>query len=141
MIDALWVGAIGDISTHRKLCITCQDNEYCIEGVRLSDRIKEIENGVSDTLQIWMNGCDYLIASSLEDAMLVHSESTGESLEDVAEYWSDNDELKTWPDDKPFTFVYMEDDEYRGSPERREKRTAAEWVALRGRGYFACSEY
>jgi hypothetical protein len=87
-------------------------------------------------LKIWTNDVDYVIAESADEAVEIASDLTGAPIGDYAD-----DEWTAWPDDKPFTFRYDEGDEYPGSPERRETRTGAEWVALRGRGYFACSEY
>lgn len=88
------------------------------------------------TLKIWTNDTEYVIAESADEAIQIASDLTGVPIGDYAE-----DVWYARPDDKPFTFVYEEDYEYRGSPERRETHTSAEWVALHGRGYFACSEW
>lgn len=87
-------------------------------------------------LKIWTNDTEYVIAESADEAIAITCELTEIPAADYAD-----DEWYAWPDDKPFTFRYEEDQEYRGSPKRCETHTGAEWVALRGRGYFACSEY
>lgn len=84
------------------------------------------------TLHMYKEECDSVIAESKEDAAVVWAEHTGcdyrgEFDEDPIECW---DQI---PDDRPVKLSYPED--------VAATRTAAEWCARDGRGFWASTEY
>lgn len=80
-------------------------------------------------MRLWDNGNDFVIAESAEEAFALWLEHTGESRD--TGYSAD--EYTAWDDDRVFTFA--DEDVLRTS------KTAAEWVAEHGRGYFASRDY
>ncbi len=81
------------------------------------------------SLKLWDNGHDFAVAATAEEAheFLRHLASNEDEPFD-ADNWT------TWPDDKPFT---------RTNDEGKQPvtKTAAEWCASSGAGYFASRDF
>lgn len=77
------------------------------------------------TLKLWMNGCEWVVAVDPADASKCFEESTGEKASDYDHEWRE--------DTRSSITVKDED-----GPD--ETHSAAEWVALKGRGYLWCTE-
>lgn len=91
-----------------------------------------MEDEMSETkLKVWTNGCDYVIAESVDEIGALMAEHQGPGyVPDPNEEWVARD------DGKLFTY-YPECDRDGESV----TKTFVEWAAERGRGYFACSEF
>lgn len=79
-------------------------------------------------LRLWDDDNDYVIAKNAEEAMILWCEHMGTS---PAGY--DAVTWEAWDDARVFTYVHEDG--------REEKKTAAEWCAERGKGYFASRDY
>lgn len=89
-------------------------------------------------LHIFTNGCDYVIASSLEEAREITMPLYGyalpyEELDEMGKEELDYEGWEQFPDNKEFTLT-QEDGE-------KVVMKASEWVKQHGKGYFACSEF
>ena len=84
---------------------------------------------MAESLAIWDNGSDFVIAESPEDCFLVVAEAGITWNEaDIADM-----EWEKWPEDKPFPF-YDEDED------KTTTLLPAQWVEENGRGYFASAD-
>ena len=78
-------------------------------------------------LKMWTNDCDYVIATTVEEAKQICIDTCGYGRDEVDEW--DWEEV---PRDQDFTF----DD-----GDQHIKETIGHFILEYGRGYFACSEY
>lgn len=76
-------------------------------------------------LQLWMNDADWVVAVDPADADKLYGEHTGEHASDYGHKWRE--------DSRAAITV-------KGDDGTSETRSAAEWVALKGRGYLWCTE-
>ena len=101
-------------------------------------------------LHMYTNETDTVIAYSPEDANAVLIEHWGMVEEDVEglddwHEWTDKEKFTLYydqvpdEDDKPFMRRSLRSDH--DNWEWMVKATVAEWIVLRGRGFFASSEY
>ena len=87
-------------------------------------------------LHMYMDETDSVIAESLEDAIAIWEEQTGDDYREVF----DEDPMEAWaqvPDDRVLKLNDEDDD----GQNRTESRTAAQWCTHYGRGYFGSTEY
>lgn len=73
-------------------------------------------------LKLWTNGCEWVVAPDVADAVSVWEKHTGERAVDYDHQWREDTRAE----------IKVTDDE--GSPD--EIRSAAEWVEFKGRGYL-----
>ncbi len=84
----------------------------------------------SAVLKLWHDGIDWVIATSSEDADQVWEEGIGDSRK---RYVKDN-KPEPWAEwTKPLRLL--------DSGEEPETRTAAEWIAAKGRSYLGSTEW
>lgn len=87
-------------------------------------------------LRIWTNDCEWVIAYDVADIRAIFrydpngigaDKVLGDEVPDAewAEQWTEEDGAKM--------FTFVDDD-------KSERKTMAEWIALKGRGYFATTE-
>ena len=92
-------------------------------------------------LHVYANDCEWVIATSREDAAAVWCESMGESLDD---YTSEDLAFEPVAANKPLT-VWCDVDtgkpsEIDGDESERVTMTCAEWATKMGRCYLATTE-
>ena len=101
------------------------------------------------TLKVYDNGCDHVVAESIDDAWRVWCETTGESRDDYGDM-----EWGAESDGEPLTIRY-EDGDYADLYSERPEGATVEtkgllelitatfgaWAKLVGRGWLCSSEY
>jgi hypothetical protein len=80
-------------------------------------------------MNVYTNGCDWVIASSAEEALDLWCQATGEKRSD----WSAGD-FEMLPDDRLLA-IFFDDGE------NQVIKTCGEWAAEHGRGVIASTEY
>lgn len=84
------------------------------------------ESQLQPALRVWRNDVtDWVIAESPEDATAIMHAEYGST-------YDDEDEWRECPNDKPFTYHGDDGD---------ITKTFGEWIAEKGRGFLATTEY
>ena len=88
-------------------------------------------------MKVFFEGCDWVIAEDVDDAWKVWTEYCGEKREDyeteAGDFW---EEL---PDDKEISITFDDYDEH--AFPNPQKKTCAEWIKEKGRGFLCSTEW